>query len=367
MSSIKLLKYKSATPMKLHKGLLLGTKKIFTSILMLLFISMSLVAQQKPHYTQYILNNYILNPALSGIENYTDVKISHRHQWVGIQDAPVTTYFTIHGALGKQDYKTNATTLFEVDGENPLGKEYWDGYTASAPHHGIGLQVINDKAGPFTNFSAMGTYAYHIGINAKTNLSAGIGIGISKLSLDPNKLFWGPDNPVDPSVYGSNEIGAARADLNAGLWLYSDKYFAGFAANQLMPHKIDFSDGTATLTKGKLVPHFFATAGYRFLLNEDVNMIPSIMVKKIAPLPVQVDLNAKVQFKNTFWLGGSYRSIYGFAAMAGMNVMNRFTLSYSYDYSTTAIHTVSNGTHEVLVGFILGNNYSSDTCPKNVW
>jgi hypothetical protein len=24
--------------------------------------------------TQYILNNYILNPALSGIENYTDLK-----------------------------------------------------------------------------------------------------------------------------------------------------------------------------------------------------------------------------------------------------------------------------------------------------
>ena len=35
-------------------------------------------AQQRPHYTQYILNNYILNPALSGIENYVDVKLSTR-------------------------------------------------------------------------------------------------------------------------------------------------------------------------------------------------------------------------------------------------------------------------------------------------
>ena len=32
-------------------------------------------AQQKPHYTQYILNQYILNPALTGIENYTDIKV----------------------------------------------------------------------------------------------------------------------------------------------------------------------------------------------------------------------------------------------------------------------------------------------------
>ncbi len=57
-------------------------------------------AQQKPYYTQYILNNYILNPALSGIENYTDVKLSHRHEWVGIADAPVTTYLTIQGPIG---------------------------------------------------------------------------------------------------------------------------------------------------------------------------------------------------------------------------------------------------------------------------
>ena len=43
-------------------------------------------AQQRPHYTQYILNNYILNPALSGIENYVDVKLSTRDQWVGLPE-----------------------------------------------------------------------------------------------------------------------------------------------------------------------------------------------------------------------------------------------------------------------------------------
>lgn len=51
----------------------------------LLFIPLLMVCvqgwgQQRPHYTQYILNNYILNPALSGIENYTDMKFSVRDQ-----------------------------------------------------------------------------------------------------------------------------------------------------------------------------------------------------------------------------------------------------------------------------------------------
>ena len=59
-------------------------------------------AQQRPYYTQYIMNNYIINPAVAGIENYWDVKASHRMQWVGLQDAPVTTYITMHGPLKKK-------------------------------------------------------------------------------------------------------------------------------------------------------------------------------------------------------------------------------------------------------------------------
>src|ERR1043165_7108295 len=91
-------------------------------------------AQQRPHYTQYILNNYILNPALSGIENYTDLKMSARHQWVGIDGLPETFYLTIHGPIGKKDYKTTATS-FDIPGENPRGNSYCENYTASEPHH----------------------------------------------------------------------------------------------------------------------------------------------------------------------------------------------------------------------------------------
>jgi len=129
-------------------------------------------AQQQPHYTQYILNQYILNPALTGIENYTDIRLSHRHQWMGIQGAPVTTYLTIQTPIAKKDYRTTATS-FSVPGENPRGKNYWEDYQAAAPHHGIGLQVINDRAGPLNELSAYVTYAYHVGISPRTSLAAG--------------------------------------------------------------------------------------------------------------------------------------------------------------------------------------------------
>ena len=94
----------------------------------------------------HILNNYILNPGITGIENYTDVKLSHRNQWAGITGSPVTTYFTIHKPIGKKDMRTNATS-FQVPGEHPGGPKAWDDYAVSPAHHGLGLQVVNDKAG----------------------------------------------------------------------------------------------------------------------------------------------------------------------------------------------------------------------------
>jgi len=39
-------------------------------------------AQQRPHYTQYIMNNYIINPAVAGIENLKKLKLNHPPQWV---------------------------------------------------------------------------------------------------------------------------------------------------------------------------------------------------------------------------------------------------------------------------------------------
>src|ERR1044071_3549713 len=115
-------------------------KKIFTAAVAMMFVMLSF-SQQRPHYTQYILNNYIINPAISGIENYTDVKISVRDQWIGLNGAPQTVYFTLHAPLGKSDYRTTATG-YSVPGENPRGRAYWENYTAAEPHHGIGFSVI---------------------------------------------------------------------------------------------------------------------------------------------------------------------------------------------------------------------------------
>lgn len=333
---------------------------IFLMCLVLTYVALS---QQKPHYTQYILNQYIINPALTGIENYADVKVSHRHQWVGILDAPVTTYFTIHGPIGKSDIKTTATS-FNIPGENPRGNKYWEDYAASRPHHGWGLQVINDKTGPLNHFSAMGTYAYHIGLGPKLNLSAGLGAGITNMSLNKSKLEF--DNPLDPAVAGSGQFNKVKFDMSAGLYLYSSNAFVGISAQQIVPQKIAYSNNTVKELEGKLVPHFFATAGYRFLLGEDFNLLPSVMVKYVSPLPVQPEINAKLQYLDKVWVGASYRYEDGVAAMAGLNISSILNIGYSYDYTTSKLNNYSKGTHEIILGFLIGNKYG-DSCPRNVW
>jgi len=337
--------------------------------LTLIFITYSfgtLLAQQQPHYTQYVLNNFIINPAVAGIENYWDVKVSHRHQWVGLDGAPVTTYLTIQGPLKKSDYQRPVATSVRTPGENPRGTAYWNNYGATDPHAGVGLTILNDRTGPLNRFAAYATYAYHLPIAPKTSLSAGISVGIQNMSLNTSKLDFGSGNPVDPAVAGSGYLNTVKPDINAGLWLYSADYFIGLAAQQIVPTKLTYASSQVKVQDGRLIPHLFLTAGYRFMIDEDVTFLPSAMLKYVTPLPIGVDINAKFQFRDFIWAGGSYRYKDGFAAMLGVNVSQTFNFGYSYDITTSRLNTISKGTHEIMLGFLIGNNYE-DWCPRNLW
>ncbi|WP_121355935.1 PorP/SprF family type IX secretion system membrane protein [Flavisolibacter nicotianae] len=338
--------------------------KKLSSLSFVFFLCLAAAAQQRPHYTQYMLNNYVLNPAISGIENYTDVKLSARDQWVGLNGAPQTFYLTVHAPIGKTDYKTTATS-YEVPGENPRGKAYWESYTASAPHHGVGLSLISDKTGNFTRTTAAISYAYHIGLSPRTNLALGVAPGLSRISRNLSATDFGGGVTVDPAQANSGVIARLRPDLSAGLWLYSADYFVGLAAQQIIPQKVSFVDDAA-YNQGRLIPHLFLTAGYRFLLNEDMNALPSFLLKYVSPNNPQVDVNLKLQYHDLFWMGASVRINEGYQGMLGINVANAFNVGYAYDFTQTKLNTTSRGTHEILIGFLLGNRYA-DTCPRSVW
>ena len=77
----------------------------------------------------------------------------------------------------------------------------------------------------------------------------------------------------------------------------------------------------------------------------------------------QPEANVKLQYRDLLWVGGSYRYQDGYAAMVGLNISNTFNMGYAYDFTTTNLNTVSRGTHELMIGFLLGNKYS-EQCPR---
>lgn len=343
-------------------------KKFSILVIVLCCTFLQSFGQAKPFYTQYILNNYILNPGLTGIENYTDVKLSYRNQWAGINGAPVTTYFSIHGPLGKKDLRTSATS-FQVPGQNPGGPKAWDEYAVSPAHHGVGLQVINDKSGYISRWSVAASYAYHIPLSTRTSLAAGLNAGISSVSIDRSKIVWGNLDPQDEAIgYNNGSISKIKPEIGAGIWLYSARYFLGVSVLNIIPGKANF---VKNKNYGEtFTPNFFGSAGYRFALSDDISVLPSAMVQYWQPQLTAVHANVKLQYQDFLWIGGSYRFanlVGGYSGMIGVNISNTFNISYAYEHATSSrLQAYTNGTHEIVLGFLLGNKYGS-SCPRNIW
>jgi type IX secretion system PorP/SprF family membrane protein len=215
----------------------------------------------------------------------------------------------------------------------------------------------------------MGTWAYHIGLTPKTSLSGGISVGIQNMRLDQSKLDFGEGMGavnVDPSVAGSGYLNKIRPDIAAGVWLYSANYFVGASVQQLLNQNIYYGGNSVSTLKGKAVPHIFLQAGYRMLISDDFNFLPSTTLKYVKPNDPSFDINAKLQYRDIIWIGGSYRYQDGVAGMLGFNISSTINIGYSYDHTTSQLNTVSNGTHEFVLGFLLGNRYG-DWCPRNIW
>ena len=332
-----------------------------TLIFVMTMVVLPAWAQLRPQYTQYILNQYIINPAVAGIEPYTDIKLSHRQQWVGIEDAPVTSYITVHGSIGATRENSNPTSRVPA-GENPRGTYYWDNYLSAEPHHGWGVTVFNDKTGPISRLAAYGTYAYHVGLSATTSISGGINLGIVRNSLDMSKLEF--DDPNDPVLGNSQAFNRIRPDLGAGIWLYSRSFFGGVSVMQILDQGM--GSNAVAMPDQRGYPVFIGTAGFRFMANEQINIIPSVVVRQTKGLPLGIDINAKALYLDRFWGGASYRVNNSVSAMVGMYVNSFLSIGYAYDYTLGNLGQYTGSTHEVVLGFTLGNSYGS-SCPTNIW
>jgi type IX secretion system PorP/SprF family membrane protein len=225
---------------------------------------------------------------------------------------------------------------------------------------------MNDKAGYINRWSVNATYAYHKPLSVKTTLSAGFSAGFTSVNLDRSKIEWANLDPNDPAIgISTGELKKLKPEIGAGLWLYSAQYFLGVSVLNIVPGKAKFVTNDKYGTSYS--PNYFATAGYRFSLTDEVMMMPSVMFQYWQPQLGGLHVNVKFQYLDKVWAGGGYRFsnlISGYSALAGLNISNTLNLSYSYEVATTSrLRTYTGNTHEIMLGFILGNKYSQK-CPR---
>ena len=272
-------------------------------------------AQQLPQYSQYLINDYVLNPGITGNKDYFEAKTNNRFQWVGLTDAPRTFILSMHGPIKTENM-------------------------------GVGGYLFTDVTGPTSRVGAYGSYAYHIDLNGDDmKLSLGLFGGILQYNVDGSKITLAQE--ADPlATIGIESI--LIPDAGAGAYWYGDKYYLGVSVPQLLQNKLELPSNGSEI--GKLTSHYFVMGGYKFELDGDFEVEPSFLMKYVAPVPVQFDLSARVTYQRTFWVGGSYRTDDAMSVLIGYSMQEKLFFGYSYDVTTTDLKNYSSGTHEVMLG-----------------
>lgn len=300
-------------------------RKIVYSLLMLL-PALGSEAQQLPQFSQYRLNDYVYNPAVAGARPYYEAKSNNRYQWIGITDAPRTYILSVNG-----------------------------------PHRnkkiGLGGCLFTDIVGPTRRTGIHFTYAYHMKLNETMKLSLGLNAGLLQFMIDASKITL--RDPVD-GVIGNQLQTVLLPDFGAGFYLYSEKFYVGVSAPQILQNKIRFADYSYT-SLSKLATHVYATAGYKFDIGEDFDLEPSAVMKYVTPAPVQFDLGARVIYQEKVWLGGALRTKDAISAMIGYVYQENLSFGYSYDFTTTNLKNYSTGTHEIMIGIKFNKKPTSTT------
>ena len=275
----------------------------------------TLLAQQLPQYTQYMMNDFVLNPAIAGRNDYWEAKSNNRYQWVGIPDAPRTYMLSMQGPF-------------------------------KSLKMGIGGTIYTDIVGPTRRTGINLAYAYHIKLGAKYKLSFGVSGGIVQYAVDGSKITT--HDAGDP-VLTNNYQSVIAPDIGAGIYFYSKKLSVSLGFPQIYQANLKFFQDQTT-NQSALAQHFYGLVSYKFNLKENFVLEPCVLVKYVAPVPLQVDGGVKLTYKNAIWLGLNYRSNDAVSALMGYMFKGWLMVAYSYDYSITPIRKYNSGTHEVMLG-----------------
>ena len=297
-------------------------KKIYLASIMMTMLCFDMQAQQDPHYTQYMYNMNVMNPAYAGSKENLSVGLFYRQQWVNIEGAPKTATLSLHSPVGK--------------------------------NVGLGLSVISDKIGPVEENNIYADFSYTLNLGGNHRLAMGVKAGAT---LHKVGLFSDIGNGhVQDSGDAAFSENASNAYFNvgSGLFYYSNNYYLAFSVpNMLQSKHLDVTKNGQEYHFGSETQHYFLTGGYVFNLSEQTKFKPSFMMKSAFNAPVSLDLSANFLFFEKFEAGATYRLDDSFGAMVNYAITPNLRIGYAYDHIVSDLKIASTSSHEMMLLFDL--------------
>lgn len=273
------------------------------------------MGQQRTQYTQYMFSGLVINPAYAGADDALSATFIDRHQWVGLDGAPVTQTLTLHGLNKKKRV-------------------------------GLGLVISNDKIGIHKNLTAQASYAYHLKVAAKSFLSFGLQAGVLHVRSDYGSLV--SNSSPDPGLKGV-QINELFFDMGAGLYFRSPKLQAGISAPELLTKSSSINDTTSVSLKSINLLGFLK---YRIALSPSWNLEPAMLMKYFRDVPVSMDATLVFVYKDVLTGGASYRKDESIAYLIKIKVTRQLQFGYAYDSPLRKTSRLSDGSHELMIQYL---------------
>jgi type IX secretion system PorP/SprF family membrane protein len=286
-----------------------------------LFLSVTVLGQQAPVFTQYRSSYMLINAGFAGLGKGICATGIARQQWVGFKDAN-------GNSVAPKDFLISVDAPVQILGG------------------GIGMSILQDQIGFQNDIALQIAYSYHLTIDAGI-IGFGAGINFTNRTIDFTKF-----NPVqsnDPALLG-NKQGDMLTDANLGFFFKGNKHlFVGVSATNLFENK-----GKNLSTSGSAVYYrtdrtLYLTAGYSFVLSNHpkYSVEPALLVQTDLA-STQYNLSTIVTYNSKFWGGINYRYQESVGFLVGV-LIDGIRVGYSYDLPTLPVGLA--GSHEITVSY----------------
>ena len=275
-------------------------------------------AQQLQVSSLYDMQGIFHNPSMAGVGKNM-IGVSYRTQWSSISGSPKTA--TVFGSTALPSLNI-----------------------------GLGGYIFNDKTGPTSRTGIQLAFAKHIHFNEEAIFSLGIEAKGQQYSIDRAKLA--ETLGADPAIAGGENDFVF--DAGFGISYTGKKWQLGVSASQLVQSKLGFYSGNTTRSEeGRMYRHYYFHGSYRWNTDAENVITPNFLVVYLPNAPTEYQLGARIEHKEIFWWGASYRIKQSWMLSAGVHVNKKFTIGYAFDIYQTPISIYDAGAnaHELMLRF----------------